>query len=170
MQSLRATVTELDYNSDVSDALFRFVPPAGAQETDPTAGPTAGRSTLGPVGGSEVKPPAGFLAPSYLPDGLLNSGEVSTQAADGRVTAHEVRLARTRGGPPELVIQQQFRAGGLPSSLAVGLPVSVGGNPGFRSTVGGEETLVWARGDIIVTLRSAQLPFEELLRIAEGMR
>ncbi|MPZ49706.1 MAG: DUF2092 domain-containing protein [Dehalococcoidia bacterium] len=168
MYSLRAEVTELEYNNEPSDDLFRFEPPPGSQETDSTSGPSAG--SLGPIGGPEVRPPPGFLAPSYLPDAFLNSGEVSTHAADGRVTAHEVRLSRTRGGSPELVIEQQFRAGGLPASLTGGLPVSVDGNPGFRSTVGGEEILVWASGDIVVTVRSAALPFEELLRIAEGMR
>jgi hypothetical protein len=163
--SLRAEGTQLEYNIALPKELFRFVPPAGSLETSPGSGRFAG--SLGPTGGREVRPPPGFLAPAYLPDGFLNMGE-SVQATDGRVTAHEVHLGR-RGGGAELVIRQQFRAGGLPDHLATGQPISVGGRPGYRSSVSGEETLVFAAGNVVVTVSSAGLPFEELLRVAESL-
>ena len=69
-----------------------------------------------------------------------------------------------------LTIDQQMRAGGLPQSLRTGTPVSVQGSEGFRSRNGDEEQLVWSQGDVVITLRSPSLPFEELLRVAESMR
>jgi hypothetical protein len=167
LQSFDGEVTELANNDKLSDDLFRFEPPPGSQEAGPASASSS--SSLGPFGSPHVTAPEGFLTPAYIPNGLISSGGSSTSGAGDRITTYEVRFARTPWGPSELVVQQQYRAGGLAPSLRMGTPVIVAGSPGFRSTAGGEEAVTWSQGDVSITLRSAQLPFEELLRIAESM-
>jgi hypothetical protein len=48
--------------------------------------------------------------------------------------------------------------------------MDIAGRTGYRNSAGGEETLTWAVDDVIVTLRSSVLPFEELLRVALSMK
>jgi hypothetical protein len=69
-----------------------------------------------------------------------------------------------------VVIQEQFRAGGLPDSLKSGASLTIGGNTAYRSDAGGETRLTWSVGDIIITLTTDALPLEELQRIGESMR
>jgi outer membrane lipoprotein-sorting protein len=169
-QRVEAEVTRLEYNPNLPADTFVFSAPSGASEVPPPARSVSSSGSSGVIGTSQVIVPPGFLTPSYLPAGLATIGQESTSSAGGATTFHSVRLAKGRPGPTVLTIEQQMRAGGLPQSLRTGTPASVNGNEGFRSRNGEEEQLVWSKGDVAVTLRSASLSFEELLRVAESMR
>jgi outer membrane lipoprotein-sorting protein len=167
---VRAEVTELKLGSGVNDRQFRFEPPAGSRQVDPPAQPAGGSATGGSMGVGEVQVPPGFLKPAYLPEGYGSTKATNTSGLGG-VTQFSVRLERSGEGaaPAYLIIEEQMRAGGLPQSLKTGDAVRVGGQEAFRQTQAGELRLVWAEGDVVVTLRTDKLPFQELLKVAESM-
>jgi hypothetical protein len=157
----------LEFGANIDDNVFGFVPPADAVEVSPI-GSSSGSMSSGTIGNSMVPTQEGFLAVPYVPPGYITVGSGSSQQTGGRTTSTRVSLGIEREA--SLFIEQQYRAGGgLPGMPAAGTPVRVNGHEGFRTKANGEERLVWSDGDIIVTIRSSTLPFDELMRIAEAM-
>jgi outer membrane lipoprotein-sorting protein len=164
-QTIDARIQTLEFGKNVDDGIFAFDPPPAAIEAPPSS--STGGMSSGPFGGPTVPTQEGFFAVPYVPAGYLTIGGGTTESA-GRVSAYRVSLGVGRA--PTLFIEQQYRAGGaLPSTPAAAIALSVNDHEGFHATVDGEEQLIWSTGDIVVTLRSTTLPFDELMRIADAM-
>ncbi len=173
VRHIRAEVTELRYNQHVDAAQFRFEPPIDARQVEPQTGPISGQQSSAAIGGREISVPPGFLRPSYLPEGFVSIRSSSTSAVSGMTTATETTLqpVNQRGEvAPYLLIEQQYRAGGLPDPLTTGTPTSIGLDPAYQTQEGSVRRLVSYRGEIILRLSSDTLSFEELRRIGESMR
>jgi outer membrane lipoprotein-sorting protein len=168
-QSLvRVEIVELELNQDVPDEVFVFQPPDGALEVEPPGRSIAGSSSSGSAGGGVPASPEGFLTPRYVPAGYeMTTSGTSYAGIANRATRYDLRL---EGGDAYLNITQQFRAGGMAASQKTGEPVSVSGAPAYLQSAAGELRLVWASGDIVLTLASNALDLDELLRVAESMR
>jgi hypothetical protein len=111
---------------------------------------------------------------TYAPEGHGAQGGGGTSKpisnTEEMTTGFVVWYGLEHNGPASFVVSQQYRAGGLTQDMRVGQAVSVRNGAGYRQSAGGEERLVFEAGDIIVTLTSTALPFEELVKIAEGMQ
>ena len=160
-------VTKVDYNLLLDAELFRFQPPPGARENTGAQGPGSSVGSSTTFGTSDLNIPPGFLVPSYIPTGYVLRNAGSTESA-GRISQIQ-RTFGPRGSSAEVEMRQQFRVGG-PLAPLMGTPVTVGGSSGVRSTTGDTNMISWTKGDVTVTLSSSDLPFEELVRIAESMR
>jgi outer membrane lipoprotein-sorting protein len=174
-QTVRAEITELRYNAKIDEARFTFEPPAGARRVEaPDAVPGATRATGSlSAGGREISVPPGFLTPGYIPEGYAVSGSGSSVMANNLVTRVETRLKpaglRDAGGP-FLTILQQVRPGGMPESLRTGASARIGTYEAYQREAAGVRRLVWYRDELVLTVKSDALPFEELQRVAESMR
>jgi outer membrane lipoprotein-sorting protein len=177
-QTVRAEVIDLQYDAQIEEGLFRFEPPQGARRIDAPAESGSGAQigvshSSGPIGGREFTVPPGFFAPAYIPEAYVTAGTGSTTLSNAFVSRVETQLqpeGQRGDGRPRLTISQQYRAGGLPLSLRSGTPGNVGQSSAYRTESDGVRRIVWYQGEIVVTLTSGALPFEELQRIAESMR
>jgi hypothetical protein len=174
-QSVRAEVTDVEYNPQIESRHFTFAPPGGAQQVEPPSATSSassrGSASVGP--GQAVTLPAGFLAPSYLPDGYVSVGRGASHSSGGETTSVNVRLqpADQRGeGGPYLDIEEQRRFGGLPQSLKAGIALSVGGSEGYISSSGNLTRLAFWTNNLVITLTTSHLAREELIRVAESLR
>ncbi len=169
-QSVKVEATSFQYNPKLSQADLQFTPPAGARRV---AVPTGGGSFSGGlvVGKAQIVAPPGFLTPSYLPDGWTVSGG-GTSGSGSQASEFTARLQPSDKSSPAagfLSVVEEFRVGGLSSTLLSGTPVTVGSTSGFANRTGSEQRLIFAARDIVVTLISDTLPLDELQRIAESM-
>jgi outer membrane lipoprotein-sorting protein len=162
-------IVDLALNEPIDEGVFRFEPPPGALEVQPGASGSSSGSGTDRLGSGAVTPPAGFLAPAYVPDGyVVVRTEGSHSGVDGRQTSFAVTWEGSGGDSLEMV--QRFRADGLSDTQRTGVPVTVAGVEGYDQSAGGTARLVWATGDIVVTLSAGALPMDELTRIAGSMR
>jgi outer membrane lipoprotein-sorting protein len=159
-------ITELEFNPKLESSLFTFDPPANALEDE--FKDSGGNWSSGNLGGPEFPRQEGFLVPSYLPAGYVTKGS-GANSSMSRTRSYWITLGPSRDAPETLRVEQQFRAGGLAAPPLNSTTVDVAGRPGYRTTTGSEEVLVVGFGDVIVTLKSTTLPFEELHRIAASM-
>ena len=166
---VRVEVTDLELNEAVEDAVFRFEPPALAREVQNPGRETISGSGTEAVGSSTVTAPEGFMTPAYVPQGyvVVTTEGTHSGALGGQQTLFSVRWEK---GGDYFGMQQQFRAGGLSESQRQGSPVSFDGIEGYDQTTPEAARLVFASGDIVVTLEADALDLDELIRIAESMR
>jgi outer membrane lipoprotein-sorting protein len=163
---LRVEVVEIELNGDVEDEVFDFEPAALALEVEAPEG-NFGRSFSGNSGSGMVAAPEGFLTSAYVPEGYNVVGTGETYLGLGLLSRFSVRW---ESGDEYLTMVQQFRAGGLSETQKQGRHVSTEGLEGYDQSSGGVTKLVFARGDIVVTLEASALSLDELLRVAEGLR
>ena len=142
-------VTKVEYNLELDLHVFEFEPPQGSREVPASSGGTF----------STAEAPPGFLFPTFLPEGY--EGSTGFQALGNSL--YELTY------DSDLTITQEFRAGG-PIAAPEGTPVSVRGTQGFQSRDGSGKVLSWVEGELKITISSSRLPFEEIHRVAEGMR
>jgi DNA-binding CsgD family transcriptional regulator len=168
-------VTRIDYNGAVAAANLAFDIPANAREL-PTVTQVHSASMSLMARGLNGQPdsPEGMLEIGYVPDGHVAQGAgASTKpigATESMTLSYVVWYGLEHAGPPTFVVLQQYRSGGMTRDMRVGEAVSVRNGTGYDQSSGDEERLVFEAGDVIVTLTSTVLPFDELLRIADGMR
>ena len=160
-------VLDLELNEPMEASVFRFDAPADALEVAAPGRGTAVSSGSGTVSGSRVTVPDGFLTPGYLPEAYEVSGTGETHLALGVRSRFYVRWEGPAG---YLDMVQQFRAGGLSETQQRGEPLTVDGREAFDRSTADATRLVFAAGDIVVTLESDALDLVELSRIAAGIR
>jgi outer membrane lipoprotein-sorting protein len=160
-------LTEVEYNPRLNPSVFEFQPPSGAKAAVstpaperapfPTPGPNATRVSFDD-----------FPRPAYLPPGGYSGGG-SSFGSDSRsgLTYTESTYVAFGGGGRLTIRQERYTT---PMPLPAGTPVAVGSTTGVRSDRGGETVVSFLRGDTIITIRSASLPLEELIRVGESMR
>ncbi|MGE0687203.1 MAG: LuxR C-terminal-related transcriptional regulator [Dehalococcoidia bacterium] len=169
-------VTRIEYNRAVSSQELALDLPSEARELPTVTGQVSTGESLGPFGGpgGHAVSPKGMLDLTYAPAGLGAQGAGGTSRlispTETMTVGYVVWYAPEHDSPASFVVTQQYRAGGMPQGMAVGDPVSVRNGTGYRESIPGEERLVFEAGDIIVTLTSTALPFDELVKIAEGMQ
>jgi outer membrane lipoprotein-sorting protein len=171
-QSLvRAEITEVSLNKGVEGQPFSFEPPKDAREVDAPGRQVSSSSGSSSIGGSTIDVPEGFLSPAYVPTGYatVSSQGTSSSTLGGQQTQFSVRL-EMEGVEGYLQLDEQYRAGGLADSQRTGQPLSIGNAEAYDQSTGAIVRLVWAQGDIVVTVMSDVLPMSELLRLAESMR
>ena len=171
---LLVEITELTLNEPVDVSRFQFDAPEAALEE---AGPadalsgSVGSGRSGPLGGSawEFRAPEGFFTPTYFPEGFsLVSEEQSSSSLDQSRTVHH--LVRLESGSGDfLEVEQRYRAGGMAESQRRGDPLDVAGRQGYVRTQGGDTTLAWDDGDVVVMLRTDHLSLDELVRVGASM-
>lgn len=167
-----AEVTTLDLDPPAfGDELFRFDPPPGSVEQRPDDSGSCPVSTF-TTGSGTVEFEPGFFEPGYIPPGYVVVQRGSEGGSSGCEPVAVEAMLRGGGdrGAPYLYVEQRRRAGGVPEALRSGDPVTIrGGIEAYRSTVSDVRRLVWAEGDVVVSLRAGALPAGELVRIAESM-
>ena len=166
---IRAEVVDLVLNETVDDDVFRFHPPALAREVPPPGQGLVSSSGSGVLGGA-VTAPAGFLTPTYTPSAynmVETAAEYSGALGGQQQTQYSVRWENAGN---YLSMVQQFRAGGLSETQKQGSPVRFDGVDGYDQTTPAGPRLVFATGDIVVTLEANALDLNELIRIAESVR
>lgn len=173
MSEVRAEVTQLVLNQAIEAERFSFQMPPGAREVEGSTpqGAVHSRGSTS-TGSQQLDVPDGFLRPAYLPNEYIVTGSGSGQSNVGTFrTENRLHLGGGReADTPYLVIQQNWRAGGLAESQRIGQPIDIAGSQGYYEASGDETRLTWARDEIIVVLRADALPLDELIRIAESMR
>ena len=176
-QTVRAEVVDLQYDDRFEEGLFRFEPPPGARRVDAPAESGSGAQigvshSSGPIGRREFTVPPGYLIPAYIPEGFVTAGSGSTTLSNSFVSRVETRLQpegqRTTLSSPSQ--SASSTAGGLPLSLRSGTPSRVAQATAYRTEIDVVRRIVWHQNEIVVTLTSSTLLFEELQRIAESMR
>ncbi len=164
-QSALFEVTTLDHGIAIDGDLLRFEPPPGARKVESMTAAECGGSS-GPLGGPGFSAPAGFLRPSYAPEGFLG-GSAGAQSGPGCELVGAWSLLSATGGAGYALLQQRVRVD-VPDALRAGEPVDVSGQDGYHHAEGGVERLAWREGELVAMLESDTLPFEELRRIAES--
>ena len=161
-------VTKVDYNPRLEASIFEFKPPSGATNRDLMREPTPRPfPTPGPDATVTVFSSSDFPRPAYLPPGFSQRG--SSSGSDSRTGLRYQELRFSNLNSSETISVRQERWSGPPPALPAGIPVTVGAVDGVRWTSGGETALTFTRGDTVVTVRSATVPFEELLRVAGSL-
>jgi hypothetical protein len=144
-------------------SVFVFSPPSGATRIEaPAIAVTPIAST-----GAEIQIPAGFLAPSYIPDGYQQVLGTITRTTGGQVTKVDVLLLGPRG---LITIREQLvpnletlqPTNSTPVRLANGVVV-------FRIEQPGQTTLAWGQGDIAMSIFADSRLLDELIRIAQSL-
>jgi hypothetical protein len=167
--SIVASVESIEFGAGIPDERLTFVPPQDAIERQ--SGPSSSqRSGFRNVGNWNMAAPEGFLLPDYVPAGYVTKGTGEGSDASGRITSHRIQLTYDYAADPTLFINQQRRAGGLPEPIPGAHAVDIAGTTGYRTTQDKTETLTFSRGDVVVTLSTTTLAFDELRRIAESMQ
>jgi outer membrane lipoprotein-sorting protein len=168
-QLIAAELVELALNEPVDAAVFRFEPPSGALEVPAGRGGSSSGSGTEHLGGGIIAP-EGFLTPAYLPAGyvVVRTEGASAAGLGGRETRFSVRLEDTGGS--YLLIEQQFRAGGLSETQKQGRRVSLDSETAYDQSTPDVARLTLAMADIVVTLESDALGLDELLRVAGSLR
>lgn len=173
-QSLAAVVTKLEWDVRPSNAAIRFTPPPGATKSDDddVSGSGSGGASMTP-GQREVRLAAGFLVPSYVPEGFLQVRESSsTSGGASEPDGAEAIIA----GPddttprPYIRLQETRRPGGLPPSLAKGEALQVADHPAYRIVEGDTVHLAWGQDGLVIVLSARGVPADELLRVAESLK
>ncbi len=167
-----AEVTTLDLDPPAfGDELFRFDPPPGSVEQRPDGSGSCSVGTF-TTGSGTVEFEPGFFEPGYIPPGYVVVQRGSEGGSSGCETVAVEAMLREGGddGAPYVYVEQRRRAGGVPEALRSGDPVTIrGGIEAYSSTVADVRRLVWAEGDVVVSVRADALPAGELVRIAESM-
>jgi outer membrane lipoprotein-sorting protein len=159
--------TDISFNREIDDSLFRFTPPAGATEVE--SGGDAGFSSSGGSVGGEIGFPAPFLSLSQLPGGY--AGRSSGTSSDANGTYFSARFLLVEEGDDGYVRgEQRIRADGMPATLQTGEPTSVNGHEAWLTESPDAINLAWQDGDIVIVLTSNRLSSEALLRIAQSMQ
>jgi hypothetical protein len=166
--SVTAEVVEVSFDEPLSGTPFAFKQPAGAREMPPPPrGPVESSSSI-----HEDEVPAGFLSVGHVPEGYVSSGQAREEGLNGETSYVGLRY-QPRGttgiAHDYLLVEEQYRAGGPAPSQAAGTPVAIGASTGYATHDGDAERLVFARGDVVVTLSSSTLPLSELIAVAAAM-
>jgi hypothetical protein len=166
-------VTKLDWDTRIAPDRFRFEPPRGSEqdgraEPNPLADAGGSTSSAGSsnLGGTSVNTPPGMLRTTTLPEGFLVRGTEASHDAGTQPNRLKVEYATENG--ESFVIDQRIRAGG-PGAPFPGEETKVRGVPAFVVEEGGEVSVMWAEGELIVRIASASLTREELLAVAESL-
>ena len=171
--SVTAEAVEVSFGEALSGKPFVFEPPPGSREVPPPQrGPVVSRGSGSAGPGQQPGLPAGFLTPGYMPAGFELTGTAASSGAGGGTTYVALRYqpgASKGGGGDYLLVEEQYRAGGLAASPSAGAPVAVGTSTGYASQDGGVQRLVFARGQIVVTLSSNALALDELVKVAASL-
>lgn len=159
-QSIEATVTRLDYDTEFEPSRFRFEPPPGAtREEDDSSDSSSGSISLNP-GGAPSDPPPGFLRLGLVPrDYGVRGVSQGASAVD-----QEFR------GPNDLQFTVSQRKRSLPEDLKVGDEHNVRGLTLYATTTdAGWKRLAWEESGITVVLEAESIALEELLAVAGSM-
>lgn len=172
-QSYAASVTSLDWDARLTQADLSFQPPAGATQTagpvnDASVGQSGGSSSSS--GGLSVHPPAGFVLPSYVPDGFgtTESGQRTTVGSDRPVT-FTVRYTNDIAAD-YFSIQETIRMDGLPGDLKAGDAVKVNRHDAWLTTDGDGRSLAWAQDGLAIMITAHGLTTDELMKVASSMQ
>ncbi len=171
--SVSVEAVEVSFNEALPGTPFVFEPPPGAREVPPPpGGPVVTRGSGSAGGNGQTDVPDGFLRPSYTPSGYRETASAETSGIGGQTTyiAHRYQPdGETDLGGDYLLVEEQYRAGGLAPSQMTGSPVALGASTGYASRDGDVQRLVFAKGDMVVTLSSDVLPLEELIKVAAAL-
>jgi DNA-binding CsgD family transcriptional regulator len=154
IESLEASVTRLEYDTEVPDSELVFEPPAGTTVED--------LSRAADEPGPE--PPRGFLRLGYVPQGYRSDG---TGGGGGSETAtvwqHFLSPQDAR-----LVFTQE--KADLPGHLRQGDERTVAGVTAYATTLdSGSRRLAFERDGLSVVLEAEALSFDELVALAESL-
>jgi DNA-binding CsgD family transcriptional regulator/outer membrane lipoprotein-sorting protein len=154
IESLEASVTRLEYDTEVPESELVFEPPPGTTVEDLSRAP----DEPGP------EPPPGFLRLGFVPRGYRSDG---TGGGGGSETAtvwqHFLSPQDAR-----LVFTQE--KADLPGHLRQGDERTVAGVTAFAATLdGGSRRLAFERDGLAVVLEAEALSFDELVALAESL-
>lgn len=174
VQTFSIEATKLDWDTKISGERFKFDPPKGAERVDdnsaaPLADSGGGSSSHSgeSAGGITFDTPPGLLRAISLPDGFRAVSVEDNHDSAGNPTTHQVEYAHEDGR--RFVVAQRIRKGG-PAGQLIGDPVQAGSRTVFVSEGAGSTVIQWAQGDLILRITSADLPKEDLLRVAESLQ
>ncbi|HEX5368657.1 MAG TPA: DUF2092 domain-containing protein [Dehalococcoidia bacterium] len=177
--------TSVEYNAKIDPQLFVFTPPAGArpaqsQQSSPLPSQSQGGGQ--PPAMTYALPP-GFLKPSYLPAGYVPAAvsQSVTSGGAGNTSKITVRFngpSSGGGSTPSLSVEQTRGASqtGAQEPSPGSTQVDVNGAAAYEYTADGVRIVSWqtqpraASAGESVVLRSADLSFDELLKVARSMR
>ncbi len=176
--------TTVEYNPKIDPQRFVFKPPADAR---PGQGQAQAPSPSGsnpqpaaPAGTATYTLPAGFLKPSYVPDGYVPAAisQSVTSGSAGNSSKITVRYNGPAGSAttPYLSIEQTQGGSQSQEPPANATQVDVNGATAYETTSQGVRAVSWqtqasAGGNGVgVVLRSADLSFDELLKVARSMQ
>ncbi len=177
--------TTVEYNPKIDPQLFVFKPPADARQSQPqTQAPSPSQGGGNPQPGAAPSAtytlPQGFLKPSYVPDGYVPAAvsQSVTSGSAGNSSKITVRYdgPSSGGSTPYLSIEQTRGVAQAQAPPAGATQVEVNGAVAYESTSQGVRVVSWqapatGAGDGLgVALRSADLSFDELLKVARSMQ
>ena len=162
-------VTEIQFNVEVSDDLFRFEPPAGAVEVPSSGGSTtsSGSSSSVSAGPGGIGLPAGFFTPAYLPAGYEGVSVGTTSDSNGEKISAEF-LLKERAGDGRILVSERVRPD-LPDALRRGRQITINGHDAWLDTANGEIALAWQEGGVVIVFAARGTSEDEVLRMAESM-
>ncbi|HEX5370717.1 MAG TPA: hypothetical protein VFY10_15015 [Dehalococcoidia bacterium] len=171
--SVSAEITSLSLNQPLDDAPLSFEPPPDSREVPQTSSGSSRSSGSGSSGTDDRSSvPDGFLQPGDVPAGYNQTATTETSGMGDRVT-YVALLFQPQGqigaAGDHLLVEEQFRAGGLAPSQQTGTAVLVGSTTGYETMAGDLRRLIFAQGDVVVTLSSNALQFEELIKVASTL-
>ncbi len=171
--SLRFEVTRFDPHVFIERDLLNLAPPSGVtvqrlpgqSEEHPDCSDEVPYVVIGPDAVNE-----GLLVPDYAPDGSTGFGVSGWATGDDCAVTSAFTGLRPAGDPQDayILLDQARIPTGIPHWLAQGEPVDVAGHEGYRTTEGDIERLIWEQDGVVAMLEGRDVPFDELLRIAES--
>jgi hypothetical protein len=108
-----------------------------------------------------------MLRATWLPDGFRSVSTSENHDSANNPTTHQVEYAHEDGR--SFVVAQRIRKGG-PAGAFTGESMQAGNRTVFVSEGAGSAVIQWAEGDLIVSITSANVPKEDLLRVAESLQ
>jgi DNA-binding CsgD family transcriptional regulator len=114
-----------------------------------------------------------FLKPGYLPTGFTKADEDFNCDSAGGISGISSFF---RTGMAALGIQQELRPGyDLDAEMAkapYSMPIAIGQRSGYRirNDAGNKFSVIWLAGPLYFNVTGTDIPFEEVLRVAESMR
>jgi hypothetical protein len=138
--------------------------------------PASGPGSPNPCGlpaGATGQP--AFQTPGYLPPGYTKTEEDFQCSRSGGIAGMTTTYQAGQGSQRILQIFQDVKPGhdlDAEMKAAPATPISVGPGSGYKLTneAGNKHSVIWSEGDIIVQVTSTNLPYQEVLRVAESMR
>ena len=167
-QAFDARVTVLDYDTNIDAGLLMFSPPPGTREAGAVDGGSCGSSSISFAQESAFPIVAGFLRPSYAPQGYRSAGAGSEEVPPPGCGPTAVSARIESSGGAYVLLRQRQRHGGIPATVRSWEAVDSNLDDAYRHSENGLVWLVWRDGAVVALLESNSVPLAELLRIAES--
>ena len=160
-------VTEIEFNVEVSDDLFRFEPPSGAFEV-PASDDLSSRRSEFQSGPGNLHLPVGFLTPAYHPAGYRAVSSESRLDSDGRGVDAQF-VVEERDGDGSFLVRELVRPD-LPDTVRRGRKITINGHDAWLDTTGDGISLAWHQEGVAIYFGANGVGEAEVIRVAESMQ